>query len=116
MQTLFDTLATRYTCPARCAAALGMSRQAYQQAHRRRHLSESKAMLAAILLEIDPAQALLMNATGKDQITAPVSDPSPDLTAETGISIRNTLYYVNSTSWMKGNPGCLSSPASSAPK
>lgn len=76
MQNLFALLESRYTAPARCAAALGMTRQAYSQARARRRLSDRATIRAAALLDLDPGAALLANATGKDP-APPVSNPAP---------------------------------------
>lgn len=81
MPALFAALATLYTTAASTAAALGMSRQAFSQASARRRLSERATLRAAALLGIDPAAALLTNATGKD-IATPESNPAPDRTAQ----------------------------------
>ena len=76
MPALFSALATLYTSAAQIAAALGMTRQAYSQAAKRRRLSEPKAMLAGVLIGISPAKALFLNATGKDT-PAPINNPTP---------------------------------------
>lgn len=93
MQNLFALLSARYPRAAQCAAALGMTRQSYSQAQQRRRLSESKAMLAAILLEIDPAQALLANYTAANDPTAPELDTTDNPTPQPPTP--PTLYYVN---------------------
>lgn len=77
MQTLFYLLADKYPSAAQCAAALGLTRQAYSQAQKRRQLSNSAALKAAALLDIDAGKALLINATAKD-LPAPISDPCPN--------------------------------------
>ena len=63
MPALFSALEGIYTSAAKIAAALGMTRQAYNQAAKRRRLSDRAAIRAAALLNIDPGQALLTNAT-----------------------------------------------------
>ena len=78
MPALFSALEGIYTSAAKIAAALGMTRQAYNQAAKRRRLSESKAMLAGVLIGISPAKALFLNATGKDT-PAPINNPTPHL-------------------------------------
>lgn len=91
MTGLFEALETRYTSRAACAAALGISRQAYCQARTRRRLSERATLRAAALLDLDPAAALLDNAT-KD--TAPPElNPTPD-TGEKKQPGPAALYYV----------------------
>ena len=75
MPALFSALATLYTSAAKIAAALGMTRQAYNQAAKRRRLSDRAAIRAAALLNIDPGQALLTNATGQDT-PAPINNPT----------------------------------------
>jgi hypothetical protein len=81
MPALFAALATRYPSAAQCAAALGMSRQAFSQAQARRRLSERATLRAAALLSLDPAAALLINATSKD-IPAPELETTPDTPAQ----------------------------------
>jgi len=76
MQTLFDILATRYSSAAQCAAALGITRQAFQQARTRGRLSDRAAIRAAALTDTDPGRALLINATGNDP-AAPIDRPAP---------------------------------------
>ena len=80
MTTIFAALAALYSSAAQCAAALGISRQAYCQALKRRRLSDAAAIRAAALLDTDPGQILLANATGKD-ISAPIrqatGNPAP---------------------------------------
>jgi len=94
MQNLFESLASRYTTPARCAAALGISRQAYSQARKRRRLSDSATIRAAALLGLDPGAALLSNATAKDS-PAPVPHPAADRAPKLRQKQPN-LYYVKS--------------------
>lgn len=81
MPALFSALAAIYTSAAQIAAALGISRQAYSQASKRRHLSERAAIRAAALLKIDPAAALLSNATPENS-PLPVSDAAPELVSK----------------------------------
>lgn len=103
MESLFDQLARRVGKPARCAAALGISRQAFSQARARGRLSETAAKKAAPLLDLEPGQALLINSespapapireTAKnlaDNIPAQTSElPSPSTFSP------DALYYVN---------------------
>lgn len=78
MPDLFSALATLYTSAAQIAAELGMTRQAYSQATKRSRLSDRAAIRAAALLNIDPGQAPLTNATGQDT-PAPINNPTPHL-------------------------------------
>jgi len=73
---LIAQLVKRFPSAAQCAAALGISRQAMNQSMNRGTLSNAAALRAAALLNLDPGQALLINATSKD-IPAPVIDASP---------------------------------------
>ena len=94
MTSLFESLETRYTSRAACAAALGISRQAYCQARTRRRLSERATIRAAALLNLDPGAALLDNATSKDP-APPELNPAPD-TGEKKQAQPPALYYVKS--------------------
>lgn len=102
METLFDQLARRIGKPARCAAALGISRQAFSQASRRRRLSSAVALRAAALLDLDPGQALLINAktpapAPMRETAANLADDIPAQTSETPSpsgSPFDSLYYV----------------------
>ena len=91
MQNLFDALAVRYPTPARCAAALGISRQAYSQARKRRRLSESATIRAAALLDLDPGAALLANAKNP---TLPVQHPAPNMPAESDKTCPGNTNYA----------------------
>jgi hypothetical protein len=101
MPALFVALAAIYHSAAQCAAALGLTRQAYAQAIKRRRMSESAALRAAALLGIDPAVALLANATKTnppDPISQPAANPTPDNQPAPQEPSQNTdayaLYYV----------------------
>ena len=103
MESLFDQLARRVGKPARCAAALGISRQAFSQASRRRRLSESAVLKAADLLGLDHGAALLINAktpapAPKEQTAAKLASDIQSQTPETpspSDSSGDSLYYVN---------------------
>lgn len=101
MTSLFESLETRYTSRAACAAALGISRQAYSQARSRRRLSERAAIRAAALLNLDPGAALLENATTKDP-APPELNPAPD-TGEKKQAQPPALYYVKYDSAQNGS-------------
>lgn len=100
MPQLFELLETRYTSRAACAAALGISRQAHCQARTRRRLSERATIRAAALLDLDPAAALLDNAT-KDP-APPELNPAPD-TGEKKQAQPPALYYVKCDSDQNGS-------------
>ena len=59
MQSIFIALLEKFGTPARCAAAAGMSRQAYHQATARNSLAPLNIVRAALALGIDPAAAIL---------------------------------------------------------
>lgn len=101
MPQLFELLETRYTSRAACAAALGISRQAYCQARTRRRLSERATIRAAALLNLDPGAALLDNATSKDP-APPELNPAPD-TGEKKQAQPPALYYVKYDSAKDGS-------------
>ncbi|MGV0950463.1 MAG: hypothetical protein ACOYB3_07285 [Azonexus sp.] len=97
MQNLFDLLSARFASAAQSAAALGLSRQAFQQASARRRLSDRAAIRAAALLYIDPGRALLINATGQDPappIPHPAAHPCPEPIQPAALA----LHYVKSAS------------------
>lgn len=94
---IFELLAAKFPdhSAAAIAAALGISRQAYAQAAARGRLSDAAALRAAALLEIDPGQALLANATGKHP-APPVNHPTPhptDNPADCRANNTNYAYY-----------------------
>lgn len=98
--SLFALLAAKLPdlSAAGIAAALGISRQAYQQAQARRRLSDAAALRAAALLEIDPGAALLANITGQHP-APPVTHPAPHPTDNpAGNRANNTNYaHLNGT-------------------
>lgn len=104
MQNLFALLESRYTAPARCAAALGISRQAYSQARARRRLSDRATIRAASLLDLDPGAALLANATAQDP-TPPINNPAPDMPAELNITRPDNTNYANQSGIKKSAHG-----------
>ena len=100
MQTLFTALDALFYSAARCAAALGITRQAYHQARTRRRLSDRAAIRAAALLKIDAGQALFINATGQNP-PAPKCNPTPNLPHQPPRqpsinAATHPLYYVKS--------------------
>lgn len=92
---LFELLAAKFPddSAAAIAARLGISRQAYQQATARRRLSDSAALRAAALLEIDPGQALLTNATGQHP-APPVNHPAPHPSDDPAENRANNTNYA----------------------
>lgn len=104
MQNLFSLLESRYTAPARCAAALGISRQAYSQARARRRLSDRATIRAAALLDIEPGAALLANATAQNP-TLPVKNPAPDMPAKLNITRPDNTNYANQSGIKKSATG-----------
>lgn len=101
MQNLFDLLETRYTTPARCAAALNVTRQAYHQARARRRLSDRAAILAAALLDMEPGAALLLNATANDP-ALPVQNPTPNPAPALNIIDPDNTNYAHCDGIKKG--------------
>lgn len=91
---LIDALITTYRSVAACAAALGITRQAFHAALHRGRLSNSAALHAAALLNIDPGRALLDNASAAPNPTPPVSDARPTLPTQPKPP---ALYYVKSS-------------------
>lgn len=89
---LIDALITTYRSGAACAAALGITRQAFHAALHRGRLSNSAALHAAALLNLDPGRALLDNASAAQNPTPPVSDARPTLPTQPKPP---ALYYVN---------------------
>lgn len=95
MESLFARLAVKYPSAAQCAAALGLTRQAYCQAEKRRHLSERKAILAGNLLGISPSEALLINHAATNNATLPELNPTPDAINKTYENRPNNTNYAN---------------------
>lgn len=101
-KTLIDQLIATYRSWAKCAAALGMTRQAFNAALKRGRLSTDAALHAANLLNIEPGAALLANATPKNP-SAPVIDACPTLPQQPESEPSTPLYYVNSNQYAKSD-------------
>lgn len=95
MQNLFALLSAHYPSNAQCAAALGLSRQAYQQAQTRRRLSDRATIRAAALLNIDPGAALLLNHTAANDAPAPILDAAPNLPSKSTKNQPGNTNYAN---------------------
>ena len=76
---LFERLARAHPgqSAAHIAALLGLTRQAYAQARARGRLSQSAALRAAQLLNLDPGAALLANAP-RQHPPPPINHPTPN--------------------------------------
>jgi hypothetical protein len=93
MPTLFELLSPHFPSATACASALGMTRQAFSQAHTRARLSDRAAIRAAGILGIDPANALLINAT-HGEIASPITHPAPRPAPQPAPADSQPLYYV----------------------
>ena len=89
---LISALIKTYRSGSECAAALGMTRQAFNAATNRGRLSTDAALHAAALLNLEPGAALLANATATPNPAPPVINPGPTLPQQPAPP---TLYYVN---------------------
>jgi hypothetical protein len=101
MPALIIQLREKYNSDMAISAALGITRQAFSQAARRGRLSESAAIAAAALLEIDPGAALLANATAPRHIAAPVLDAAPELPSQPAPKRANNTNYARFADFKK---------------